>query len=221
MHIYQIKRHRKAKTITIMNIKCIYRLSILALFSVFASPIWAGFEKDLVDAALYRTTQNITYDGTYRVIAYPNGDVPSNVGVCTDVVIRSYRSLGIDLQVLVHEDMLRNFYAYPSKRIWGMNKTDKNIDHRRVPNLAIFFERNGLKLPVTDKTSDYKAGDIVTWLLKGNLPHIGIVSNKTSSTSGNPLIVHNIGSGPKLDDMLFSATITGHYRFHPTTRFAK
>ena len=194
---------------------------MLVLFSVFASPIWAGFEKDLVDAALYRTTQSITYDGAYRAIAYPNGDVPSNVGVCTDVVIRSYRSLGIDLQVLVHEDMSRNFYAYPSKRIWGMNTTDKNIDHRRVPNLAIFFERNGLTLPVTDKASDYKAGDIVIWSLKGNLPHIGIVTNKTSSTSGNPLIVHNIDSGPKLDDMLFSSTITGHYRFHPTTRFAK
>ena len=200
-----------------MNIKSMYRGVFLVLFSTLVNPGWAGFTDDLVQAALERTTKDITYDGGYRVIDYPNGDVPSNIGVCTDVVIRSYRSLGIDLQVLVHEDMSRNFSAYPSKRIWGMSRTDTNIDHRRVPNLAKFFERNGQKLQVSSKASDYKAGDIVTWSLAGNLPHIGIVSDKISPNSGNPLIVHNIGSGPKLEDMLFSAKITGHYRFQPNT----
>jgi len=201
-----------------MNIKFISHSVFLVLYSVFSSVVWAGFEEDFVEAALYRTTQNITYDGGYRVIDYPNGDVPSNIGVCTDVVIRSYRSLGIDLQVLVHEDMSRAFSKYPSKRIWGMNKTDSNIDHRRVPNLAVFFERHGQKLPVSSRASDYKAGDIVTWSLAGNLPHIGIVTDKISTTSGNPLIVHNIGSGPKLEDTLFSAKITGHYRFNPAVQ---
>jgi len=201
-----------------MNIKSMYRGVFLVLFSALVNPAWAGFTEDLVEAALYRTTKDITYDGGYRVIDYPNGDVPSNIGVCTDVVIRSYRSLGIDLQVLVHEDMSRNFSAYPSKRIWGMNRTDTNIDHRRVPNLAVFFERNGQKLQVSSKASDYIAGDLVTWSLAGNLPHIGIVSDKISPNSGNPLIVHNIGSGPKLEDMLFSAKITGHYRFQPNTQ---
>ena len=200
-----------------MNIKSMYRGVFLVLFSALVNPVWAGFTEDLVKAALDRATKDITYDGGYRVIDYPNGDVASNIGVCTDVVIRSYRSLGIDLQVLVHEDMSRNFSAYPSKRIWGMNRTDTNIDHRRVPNLAVFFERNGQKLQVSSKASDYKAGDLVTWSLAGNLPHIGIVSDKISPNSGNPLIVHNIGSGPKLEDMLFSAKITGHYRFQPNT----
>lgn len=178
-------------------------------------PAWADFESELVKAALYRTTQNVTYDGGYRAIDYPNGDVPANLGVCTDVIIRSYRSLGIDLQVLVHEDMASNFAKYPSKRIWGMSKTDKNIDHRRVPNLAVFFARHGETLPISAHAADYKPGDIVTWSLAGNLPHIGIVSDKISATSDNPLIVHNIGAGPSLDDMLFSANITGHYRFNP------
>ncbi len=204
-----------------MNIKFIYQGIFIVLSSVFITFVWAGFEEDLVEAALYRTTQNITYDGRYRVIDYPNGDVPSNIGVCTDVVIRSYRSLGVDLQALVHEDMTRAFSEYPSKRIWGMNKTDRNIDHRRVPNLAVFFERHGQKLPVSSNSSDYKAGDIVTWSLVGNLPHIGIVSDTLSTASGNPLIVHNIGSGPKLEDMLFTATITGHYRFNPTVQVAQ
>lgn len=109
---------------------------------------------------------------------YPNGDIPSYFGVCTDVIIRTYRKIGIDLQKEVHEDMLKEFDSYPSKRIWGLTKPDKNIDHRRVPNLQIFFSRKGKIVPITKNPDDYLPGDIVTWMLKGNLPHIGIVSDK-------------------------------------------
>ena len=167
----------------------------------------------LVKAALERTTHQVRYDGRYVSIAYPNGDVPAEIGVCTDVVIRAYRELGIDLQQLVHEEMKANFDAYPSKRIWGLSKTDTNIDHRRVPNLRAFFTRKGQSLPISEKAKDYKPGDLVTWMLPNNLPHIGIVTDKKHPQTGNPMIVHNIGLGPKLDDMLFQAKITGHYRY--------
>lgn len=175
-----------------------------------------NFESDIVTAAIDRTKHQVTYDGAYTAIAYPNGDVPSDVGVCTDVIIRSYRALGVDLQVLVHEDMVNHFESYPSKRIWGLNRTDRNIDHRRVPNLQVFFTRHGDVLPISKKNQDYLPGDIVTWMLPGNLPHIGFVTNNDSVSSGNPLIVHNVGAGPVLDDMLFRYTITGHYRYVPS-----
>ncbi|MBB1344642.1 DUF1287 domain-containing protein [Pseudoalteromonas sp. SG45-2] len=175
----------------------------------------ASFEEDIVSALLERTTHDVAYDGAYRSIGYPGGDVPKNVGVCTDVIIRSYRKLGIDLQKLVHEDMQNNFTLYPSKRIWGLNKPDKNIDHRRVPNLQAYFERHANVLSKSNKVSDYKTGDIVTWMLPGNLPHIGMVINESSQDTGNPLIVHNIGRGPQKSDMLFDYKITGHYRFVP------
>lgn len=173
------------------------------------------FEEGIVSALLERTKHNITYDGAYHSIAYPGGDVPKNIGVCTDVIIRSYRKLGIDLQKLVHEDMQNNFTLYPSKRIWGLSKPDKNIDHRRVPNLQAYFERHANVLSKSNKVSDYKTGDIVTWMLPGNLPHIGMVINESSQDTGNPLIVHNIGRGPQKSDMLFDYKITGHYRFAP------
>ena len=175
-----------------------------------------SFKHDIVQAALERTQQSVRYDGRYLSIPYPNGDVPAAIGVCTDVIIRSYRAIGTDLQKLVHEDMAANFSQYPSKRIWGMNSTDKNIDHRRVPNLQVFFSRHGEKLAVSNSASDYKPGDIVTWMLPGNLPHVGLITNNVSSISNNPLVVHNIGAGPKLDDMLFSYKITGHYRYVPS-----
>lgn len=168
----------------------------------------------LVDAAFERTTHDVRYDGRYLSIPYPGGDVPENIGVCTDVVIRSYRALGIDLQQQVHEDMRRHFQDYPSKRIWGLTKPDSNIDHRRVPNLQRFFTRHGTQLKISDNPNDYQAGDLVTWMLPGNLPHIGIVTDQTS-VSGAPIIVHNIGWGPKAEDMLFDYTITGHYRYLP------
>ncbi len=193
----------------------------LLLRSVFlvlliCSPSFAeNFSLDLVNSALQRTKHEIRYDGSYYSISYPGGDVPEDVGVCTDVIIRSYRQIGSDLQKLVHEDMKANFSAYPSKKIWGLNKTDKNIDHRRVPNLQTFFSRHGKVLKISTNPGDYKPGELVTWMLPGNLPHIGIVTDKISSTTGNPLIVQNIGSGPKLQDMLFDYKITGHYSYVP------
>jgi len=166
---------------------------------------------ELVAAALKRTEHVVKYDGSYRSIPYPNGDVPANIGVCTDVIIRSYRALGIDLQRLVHEDMRAAFDAYPNK--WGLKRPDRNIDHRRVPNLRRFFERHGQSLPVSRDAAQYKPGDIVSWMLPGNLPHIGIVTNQKSIDGKRPLIVHNISAGPKLDDMLFDYKITGRYRY--------
>lgn len=178
-------------------------------------PVFATFAEDIETAALERTKHAVRYDGTYYSIPYPGGDVPSGVGVCTDVVIRTYRALGTDLQALVHEDIASHFDLYPSARLWGLSSPDPNIDHRRVPNLQVFFARHGERLAVTQEASDYKTGDLVTWMLPGNLPHIGIVTGRKSSRTGNPLIVHNIGSGPRLQDMLFDFTITGHYRFVP------
>jgi uncharacterized protein len=166
----------------------------------------------LVLAAIAQTSRAGTYDGSYRHIAYPGGDVPADVGVCTDVVIRAYRALGIDLQVKVHEDMRRAFRAYP--QLWGLSGPDANIDHRRVPNLQTYFRRAGAVLSVSSEANEYRAGDLVTWMLPGNLPHIGIVSHR-SSQSGTPLVVHNIGRGPQIEDMLFAYPITGHYRYCP------
>ena len=167
--------------------------------------------QQLLEHALAQTRQQVVYDGAYRRIAYPGGDVPADRGVCTDVVIRAYRAIGIDLQQLVHEDMRRAFAAYP--RLWGLKRPDTNIDHRRVPNLQTFFARRGAQLPVSSEAGSYRPGDLVTWMLPGNLPHIGVVSERRSGDGERPMIVHNIGRGPQLEDMLFAYRITGHYRF--------
>jgi len=192
----------------------------LAALTVFLPPAASAQQQSvpaaqrLVVAAIERTEHRVTYDGSYRMLAYPGGDVPDNLGVCTDVVIRSYRSgLGIDLQKVVHEDMARNFAAYP--KIWGMSRPDRNIDHRRVPNLETFFTRHGQSLPVSRNPGDYKPGDLVTWRIPGNLPHIGVVTDQRSWDGKRPLIAHNIGRGPKLEDMLFDYTISGHFRYLP------
>lgn len=171
------------------------------------------FEEDISAALVERTTHSITYNGAYYSIGYPGGDVPSNIGVCTDVIIRSYRKLGVDLQKRVHEDMQAHFSQYPSKRIWGLSKPDKNIDHRRVPNLQVYFKRHGAVLAKSTNPDDYQVGDIVTWMLPGNLPHIGMVVSESTKEGNNPLIVHNIGRGPEKSDMLFHYPITGHYRY--------
>lgn len=189
------------------------RLILVATLLLSRSTYASSFEQKIVEAAIERTHQRVTYDGSYFSIEYPNGDVPEDIGVCTDVIIRTYRALGVDLQVLVHEDISKNFEAYPSKRIWGLTKADKNIDHRRVPNLQAFFSRHGKVLPISRTANDYSPGDLVTWMLPGNLPHIGIVTNRVSPVSGNPMIVHNIGAGPVHEDMLFAYKITGHYRY--------
>ena len=153
------------------------------------------------------------YDGSYRRIAYPNGDVPRETGVCTDVIIRAYRNAGTDLQVLVHEDMKRNFARYPKN--WGLRAPDRNIDHRRVPNLATFFRRKGGALPVTRNGADYKPGDVVTWRLSSGVPHIGLVSDVPVRGADRRLVVHNIGAGTQIEDVLFAYEVTGHYRWLP------
>lgn len=189
-------------------------LSVLLLAAAHTCAQAQTMADELNNAALLRTQSQVRYDGRYVKIAYPNGDVPANIGVCTDVVVRSYRRLGVDLQQLVHEDMKRNFSRYPSKRIWGLTRPDSNIDHRRVPNLRVFFGRNGQSLAVGKQTKNYLPGDLVTWMLPNNLPHIGIVTDKIAP-SGTPKIVHNIGHGPQLEDVLFAWKITGHYRYLP------
>ncbi|MEL6975311.1 MAG: DUF1287 domain-containing protein [Bacteroidota bacterium] len=169
----------------------------------------------LSDAAIMLTQQEVTYDPSYFSIEYPEGDVPSDKGVCTDVIIRAYRKLGIDLQKEVHEDMEANFQAYPNH--WGLSTTDKNIDHRRVPNLMRFFKRTGAEKPISEKASDYLPGDVVSWQLSGGLTHIGIVVDHKSRDGKRHLIVHNIGAGQVLEDCLFDYQIIGHYRYLNST----
>jgi len=171
--------------------------------------------KDVTQAALARTQKDITYDGRYFSIPYPNGDIPAYLGVCTDVVIRAYRKSGIDLQELVHKDMRANFALYPKR--WGLRKPDRNIDHRRVPNLETYFSRHGQSFKVSKKPTSYRAGDLVTWDLdpgRSELPHIGILVPNPNG-KGQPWVVHNIGSGPELSNSLFAWKITGHFRFLP------
>lgn len=170
-----------------------------------------SFFGKLSDAAISLTKQKVTYDPAYFSIAYPNGDVPANKGVCCDVVIRAYRKTGIDLQRKVHEDMAANFKQYPRK--WGLNSTDKNIDHRRVPNLMKYFERHNAALPITQHAADYNGGDIVCWMLQNNLTHIGIVIDISIPHEKRNLIVHNIGSWQVFGDYLFKYKIIGHYRY--------
>ena len=173
----------------------------------------SAFAEKLAAAALERTKHKVRYDPAYVVLDYPGGDVPPETGVCTDVVIRSYRKLGIDLQQLVHEDMRKNFSKYPKN--WGAKRPDNNIDHRRVPNLQKYFSRFGKELPKSKKASDYLPGDLVAWDLNNRgLWHIGIVVEKPGDP-GSRWIVHNIGSGPVLEKHLFEWKIVGHYRFEP------
>ena len=165
----------------------------------------------LVAAAIEQTAEPVAYDGSYRRIPYPRGDVPPGIGVCTDVVVRAYRRIGIDLQVEVHEDMTRDFRSYP--QLWGLTRPDSSIDHRRVPNLQTYLRRAGAQLAVSRKAEDYRTGDLVTWMLPGNLPHIGLVTDRRAPRSQVSLVVHNIGRGPRLEDVLFAYPITGHYRY--------
>lgn len=171
-----------------------------------------SFADRLVKAAMERTTHTVRYTPDYVRLDYPGGDVPADTGVCTDEVIRSYRALGFDLQKLVHEDMKRSFSAYP--KIWDLRSPDKNIDHRRVPNLQAFFKRCGASLPVTQNAADYKPGDLITCTVPPHLPHIAIVVLAPDG-GGTPWIVHNIGRGPQCENRLFEFPLTGHYRFHP------
>lgn len=169
------------------------------------------FSIQLSHAAIELTKQQVSYDPSYFKISYPGGDVPSDKGVCTDVIIRAYRKLGIDLQKLVHEDMKNNFSLYPKN--WGLKTTDRNIDHRRVPNLMTFFSRHGRALPITRRPESYEPGDIVTWDLGRGVTHIGLLIDKRSPDDSRYMIVHNIGNGQEVSDCLFKFPITGHYRY--------
>ena len=198
-------------------------IAILLVVAAYGSPSPAAQSTDrnsfflrLVDAAIERTSHSVTYDGGYRRIPYPGGDVPDDIGVCTDLVVRSYRSVGVDLQRRVHEDMTADFGAYPDS--WGLSGPDPSIDHRRVPNLQTFFRRQDALLPVTDDPDDYRPGDVVTWMLPGNLPHIGLVTDRASADGRRLLVVHNIGNGPEIEDVLFGFPVTGHYRYQPRER---
>jgi uncharacterized protein YijF (DUF1287 family) len=203
---------RRLAVVLALGAALLCRVGTLPLPQSVANPRQAFLSK-LSAAAMERSRLVLRYDPAYVKIPYPSGDVPAGTGVCTDEVIRSYRTLGIDLQKEVHEDMQQNFSAYPDQRRWMLSHTDTNIDHRRVPNLQVFFSRKGESLPITSNGAEYLPGELVTWNLGGNVPHIGIVVNKKSSDSGRYLVEHNIGAGPKVEDVLFSWKITGHYRY--------
>jgi uncharacterized protein YijF (DUF1287 family) len=171
------------------------------------------FLQHLIAAAIERTHHVVRYDPAYVRISYPGGDVPADTGVCTDEIIRSYRSVGVDLQKEVHEDMVRNFELYPRRWRWVLSRPDPNIDHRRVPNLMVFFARKGESLPLSGRADDYAPGDLVTWDLGGGVPHIGVGVDHKSAKSGRYMIVHNIGQGPRMEDIMFNWKVTGHYRY--------
>jgi uncharacterized protein YijF (DUF1287 family) len=167
--------------------------------------------KLLIDGAVEQIGQTTGYDPSYQEISYPNGDVPIETGVCSDVVVRAFRKTGIDLQQEVHEDMTDDFGAYPTR--WGLSKPDANIDHRRVPNLMTYFTRQGKSLSVDESSDNFLPGDIVTWDLGLGTAHIGMVVSVWYKPTQRYLIVHNIGAGTKMEDALFSWKITGHYRY--------
>lgn len=191
-------------------------IPFLLIFFAFSLKQDSPFFQKLVVQAVNQTKIRVTYVPAYVQIKYPNGDVPSNTGVCTDLVIRAYRGVGIDLQKEVHEDMVKNFKDYP--QLWKLKKTDTNIDHRRVPNLMTYFKNKKAQLPISSKAEDYAPGDIVTWNLQNKkvvsgITHIGIVVDQKSADGKRYLIAHNIGGGNTIEDMLFSYVIIGHYRF--------
>lgn len=191
-------------------------MKTLLLLCLLALPAFAQEAAPLIAAARQQIGKTVSYDPAYVALSYPGGDVPEDRGVCTDVVIRALRSAWkIDLQKEVHEDMAANFSAYPKN--WGLKRTDRNIDHRRVPNLMAFLKRRGFSLPVTQKPEDYQPGDLVTCTVAGKLPHIMIVSDKRTA-DGRPLIIHNIGAGAQEEDRLFTFPLTGHYRWKPAAK---
>jgi len=190
--------------------------AIVIAMALFAYQVYADQTIDFVSAARSQIGKTVRYDPAYYTLSYPNGDLPIEAGVCTDVVIRALRSsMNMDLQKLVHDDMQRAFAQYPKH--WGLKTTDKNIDHRRVLNLQTYFKRMGYELPISDNPNDYQAGDLVTVLLPNNLPHIMVVSDKTALLSYTPLVIHNIGDGTQEEDRLFEFKMTGHFRIPLST----
>jgi uncharacterized protein YijF (DUF1287 family) len=196
----------KPKTKSIMK-KIILLGLVCVLFSFTRSQ-----NKEVIDHAIWQTTQDVTYDGSYVKLDYPNGDVPANKGVCTDVIIRAYRAINVDLQSLIHRDMKEAFPVYCKR--YKSKVIDKNIDHRRTQNMQTYFTRQGAKIPVSYRGSDYKPGDIVFWSIANG--HVGMVVDKKVPGTNRYYVVHNIGSGPKMEDFLFGLTIVDHYRWNPT-----
>lgn len=184
-------------------------LSVLVLLASAMAAVDMG---QLVEAARSQIGVTVRYDGTYVRIPYPGGDVPMDRGVCTDVVIRAYRRAGADLQVLVHEDMKTAWNAYPNP--WRLRSPDRNIDHRRVPNLAVFFRRHGKVIPELKDPAAFLPGDVVTWMLPSGFPHIGLVSDRRTA-AGVPWVIHNIGEGTREEEVLFAYPLTGHFRYSP------
>jgi uncharacterized protein YijF (DUF1287 family) len=194
-----------------------FKLLPVLLLALLPATALATPATDLVTAARSQVGVTLYYNPAYEKLAYPGGDIPLERGVCTDVVVRAYRKLGLDLQELVHRDMEKAWDKYPHVQKWQLKKPDTNIDHRRVPNLATYFARHGVTLAASKEGRDYLPGDVVTWRLPGNATHIGIVGDKHTG-AGVPLMIHNIGAGAQEEDMLFKYDITGHYRWHPEAR---
>ncbi|MBB5350332.1 hypothetical protein HNR46_000556 [Haloferula luteola] len=191
--------------------RSLHLLFLLLLSSIGSAQDRVMGRVEIVEAARSQIGKTIRYSPDYMVIDYPGGDIPLDSGVCTDVVVRALRqAFQFDLQKQVHQDMKAHFSAYPAQ--WGLKRPDRNIDHRRVPNLATFFKRRGLAIPITDRPEDYQPGDIVTCTVPPHLPHIMIVSDRKTSDSC-PFVIHNIGAGTREDDCLFDFPITGHFRF--------
>jgi hypothetical protein len=186
-------------------------LLVMLLTGSFYCQAQTSLANKLSEAAVALTSDKVIYDPSYFSIPYPNGDVPADRGVCTDVIIRAYRKLDIDLQKEVHEDMSKHFSKYSDH--WGLQKTDRNIDHRRVPNLMTYFSRHGTVKNKSQDPADYNAGDVIAWDLGGGTTHIGILINERSRDSKRPLVVHNIGNGQEISDCLFSYKIIGHYAY--------
>ena len=189
--------------------KHLFSGTLLSLLLILCLAQPAAADSRLPELARKQIGVTVTYDPDYSVLPYPGGDVPIERGVCTDVVIRALRELGLDLQKAVHEDMRAHFSAYP--KLWGLKRPDRNIDHRRVPNLQTFFRRRGWSLPVTENAADYLPGDIVTCRIDTALHHIMIISER-KAPDGSPLIIHNIGAGTQEEEGLFIFPLTGHYR---------
>ena len=212
-----MKLPRSFKKLTLLTVSMVIACQGLAPLAEAQSPqsplsvpaAGEALAAKLVEAARGQVGRTLIYDPAYVTLKYPMGDVPEERGVCADVVIRAMRVTGTDLQQVVHEDMKSNFSAYP--KTWGLRSTDRNIDHRRVLNLAVFFKRRGFSLPVTKEAGDYRPGDLVTCTVAGRLPHIMVVSDRRNA-DGTPLVIHNIGQGAKEEDRLFEFPITGHFR---------
>lgn len=175
-----------------------------------AAPLPLEVQK-VIFAAKSQVGATLHYDPSYIGLLYPGGDVPIDRGVCTDVIVRAFRSIGIDLQKEVHLDMKAAFTKYP--KLWGLRAPDPNIDHRRVPNLITFLTRRGKKLDSDYSAKSFKPGDLVTWMLPRNLPHIGIVSDELNSSGSHFKVIHNVGAGAQIEDVLFEYEITGHFRY--------